>query len=519
MKYYKGLGTSTAAEARDYFSDLATHQLDFDLLREGDGDLVDMAFSKKRVEDRKTWLRSLEPGAFVDYGVDALAYKDFVHKELSLFSVADNQRSIPCVVDGLKPSQRKVLFACFKRKLKREIKVAQLAGYVSEHSAYHHGEASLTGTIVGMAQDFVGSNNVNLLAPCGQFGTRIMGGKDAASSRYIFTKLEAVARKVFHPDDDAVLKYLDDDGQSIEPNYYVPVLPLALCNGADGIGTGWATSVPNYDPKQLIAVLRRMIAHAGDDVDCDETSLLATCAAEDVGADGLAPSYRGFKGDVILKKAGSYQALGRVERLDDTKVLIDELPLRKWTHDYKQWLEQQIVGDDKTTAWLKVRVRRPWEFTSLLRHRRDASRTFPRRISRRITRTRPSHPVHKPNCRGSSATAESRPSRHRRDVHPTHWLICAQVSFTVTALSGAKLDEAEKAPGGLLKKFKLESSMATSNMNFFDSGGVAIERYATPFDICKAFYKVRLETYAKRKVRDAASVSRRRRRDSRVDGV
>ena len=107
--------------------------------------------------------------------------------------------------------------------------------------------------------------------------------------------------------------------------------------------------------------------------------------------------------------------------------------------------------------------------------------------------------MREPNCRGSSATAESRPSRHRRDVHPTHWLICAQVSFTVTALSGAKLDEAEKAPGGLLKKFKLESSMATSNMNFFDSGGVAIERYATPFDICKAFYKVRLETYAKRK--------------------
>ena len=139
------------------------------------------------------------------------------------------------------------MFACFKRKLKREIKVAQLAGYVSEHSAYHHGEASLTGTIAGMAQDFVGSNNVNLLAPCGQFGTRIMGhtgNNDAASSRYIFTKLEAVARKVFHPDDDAVLKYLDDDGQSIEPNYYVPVLPLALCNGADGIGTGWATWFP-----------------------------------------------------------------------------------------------------------------------------------------------------------------------------------------------------------------------------------------------------------------------------------
>ena len=88
-------------------------------------------------------------------------------------------------------------------------------------------------------------------------------------------------------------------------------------------------------------------------------------------------------------------------------------------------------------------------------------------------------------------------------------MICSQVSFTVTALSGAKLDEAEKAPGGLLKKFKLESSMATSNMNFFDSGGVAIERYATPFDICKAFYKVRLETYAKRKARTRRPLTRR----------
>ncbi len=103
--------------------------------------------------------------------------------------------------------------------------------------------------------------------------------------------------------------------------------------------------------------------------------------------------------------------------------------------------------------------------SSATTRRRRGSRT-----SRRTTRTRPSHPVHEPNCRGS---------RHRRDVHPTHWLICAQVSFTVTALSGAKLDEAEKGPGGLLKKFKLESSMATSNMNFFDSGG-ATRRHPIP---------------------------------------
>lgn len=123
--------------------------------------------------------------------------KDFVHLELVHFSSYDNVRSIPSLIDGLKPSQRKILFSCFKRGLTNEIKVAQLAGYVSEHSAYHHGEASLTATIIGMAQDYLGSNNLNLLEPLGQFGTRYQNGKDAASPRYIFTKLGKLTRLLF----------------------------------------------------------------------------------------------------------------------------------------------------------------------------------------------------------------------------------------------------------------------------------------------------------------------------------
>ena len=166
------------------------------------------------------------------------------------------------MVDGLKPGQRKILFSCFKRGksiIKNEIKVAQLAGYVSEHSAYHHGEASLAGTIVGMAQTFVGSNNIALLHPAGQFGTRLLGGKDAASPRYIFTKLPALTRLIFHPDDEALLEYLEDDGQKIEPKWYLPILPMVLVNGAEGIGTGWSSSVPNYNPRDVVANLRRMM--------------------------------------------------------------------------------------------------------------------------------------------------------------------------------------------------------------------------------------------------------------------
>ncbi len=150
-------------------------------------------------------------------------------------------------------------YACFKRALKHDIKVAQLAGYVAEHSAYHHGEASLMGTIVGLAHDFVGTNNVNLLVPQGQFGTRLQGGRDAASPRYIFTRLAPLARHLFNEADDRLLAYQQDEGQAIEPAWYAPILPTVLVNGAEGIGTGWSTSVPNYSPRDLAANLKRML--------------------------------------------------------------------------------------------------------------------------------------------------------------------------------------------------------------------------------------------------------------------
>ena len=128
------------------------------------------------------------------------------------------------MIDGLKISLRKILFSAFKRKLTTEIKVAQFSGYVSEHSAYHHGEASLNGAIVNMAQNYVGSNNIHLLEPNGQFGTRLHGGDDSASERYIFTQLNPLTRYIFPELDDPVLNYLNDDGTLVEPEFYVPII-------------------------------------------------------------------------------------------------------------------------------------------------------------------------------------------------------------------------------------------------------------------------------------------------------
>jgi DNA topoisomerase-2 len=205
------------------------------------------------------------------------------------------------------------------------MKVAQLIGYVSEHSAYHHGEVSLGGTIVSMAQDFVGSNNVNLLVPSGQFGTRVQGGNDHASSRYIYTRLAHATRFIFSPLDDAILSYLSEDGQQIEPRYYVPVIPMVLVNGATGIGTGWSTDIPNYDPLQIIENLRLWIRGSQ--------------------MKPMKPWYRGFRGEIQSLGQGSYQSRGKFYETDKG-LEITELPLRTWTQNYKEFLQGLLPGGD-----------------------------------------------------------------------------------------------------------------------------------------------------------------------------
>jgi DNA topoisomerase-2 len=268
IKYYKGLGTSTTAEAKEYFGSLRRNRVDFAWRDESDSEAIKMAFAKgsARADARKKWLAEWNEGSILDHttlGSDrkdgSLRYRDFVNKELILYSRASNVRAIPHMVDGLKPGQRKILWAAFARNLVKEIRVASFAGAVIEKTAYHHGEQSMCGAIISMAQDYVGSNNINLLVPAGQFGTRVEAGKNAASPRYINTYLTPLARKIFRAEDDAILKHLDDDGTSIEPEVFLPIIAMVLVNGCTGIGTGWATFVPPHDPRAVIQALRHRI--------------------------------------------------------------------------------------------------------------------------------------------------------------------------------------------------------------------------------------------------------------------
>lgn len=325
VKYYKGLGTSTSKEAKEYFKNLKVNQYITNNLT---NDSMILAFKKTESDRRKEWLKSYNEKEILDYNNKETEINDFINFEFKHFSNSDNLRSIGSSIDGLKVSQRKILYSCFKRKLHSEIRVAQLSGYVSEQAAYHHGEASLQGAIIGMAQKYVGSNNINLLQPNGQFGTRIMGGNDSASARYIHTQLNPLTEYIFPLRDFPLLDYIDDDGLLVEPKWYCPIIPMVLINGMVGIGTGFSTNIPQFNPIECVDnILRKM---------------------EGLPYLSMMPYYQGFTGKITKKTDKNiikFLTRGKY-RIEDENVIITELPVGKWTHDFKEFLESILKEEE-----------------------------------------------------------------------------------------------------------------------------------------------------------------------------
>jgi DNA topoisomerase-2 len=385
IKYYKGLGTSTSEEAKEYFTNFDDKNIQYAIANEDEDiqnkelsfDKIELAFDKNRSDDRKSWLKTYDKDNIIEQSQKKVLYHEFIDRELIHFSDYDCKRSIPCICDGLKPSLRKILFSCFKRNLKKEIKVAQLAGYVSENSAYHHGEQSLYDSIIGMAQDYVGSNNIELLEPKGQFGSRLCGGKDSASPRYIFTNLSELTFHIFNPLDNSLLEYNEDDGKKIEPLWYIPIMPLILINGSDGIGTGFSTKVPPHDPELVVKNLLNMI--------------------DDKPIEKMKPWFRGFKGIIEFKGINDYGLeqytnKGSYEIIDDTTITINELPIGKWTDDYKSFLEtllydkatetksskQYLVdfSNNSTEKVVNYTLKLKKEDLSILKHNKDIENVF-----------------------------------------------------------------------------------------------------------------------------------------------
>lgn len=335
VKYFKGLGTNNNKEIETSFGKKMIEFVKDDKTDE----TMDKVFSSKCSDQRKVWLKEYNPSNDVEIvsknPVQFLPISDFLDREMIKFSIDDCKRSIPCVMDGFKESQRKILYATFVKNLRnsgKTMKVAQLAGFVAEKTNYHHGEQCLFETITKLAHDFVGSNNIPLLYRDGQFGGRIAGGKDAANARYIYTKLDVLTRLIFREEDDDLLVHLYDDGDKVEPVYFIPIIPMILVNGCTaGIGTGWSSQVPCYNPIEIIGEIKKWLSERESDSKEDDKD--------------MSPWYRGFNG--VIEKVGKnkYVTKGIIEKKivrNVQKVNVSELPVYLWIDKFKESVEDLV---------------------------------------------------------------------------------------------------------------------------------------------------------------------------------
>ena len=336
IKYYKGLGTSSTAEAKECFKDFEDNVVNYNFEDEKESKTaIRLAFEKKQADNRKKWLMKYNKNEVLEYDNHNVSCSDFINKDLIHFSNDDLNRSIPHIMDGFKPSQRKIFYGASLRGLDKkdaEVKVAQLAGFVSDRAAYHHGEASLTSAIINMAQNYIGSNNINILEPLGQFGTRSLGGKDAASPRYIFTSLSERIMTIFNKVDNNVLSFEEDDGQIVEPTYYTPIIPMILVNGASGIGTGFSTDIPTFNPVDIINNIYNLM----------DGKKIKT----------MKPFYNNFKGKINKVTSTNYESVG-LYQIKNNKMIIEELPIGVWTQKYKEFLNKMMESVKEFTSYIE----------------------------------------------------------------------------------------------------------------------------------------------------------------------
>ncbi|CAN6974163.1 unnamed protein product [Brassica oleracea var. botrytis] len=339
--HYKGLGTHTSEEGCEYFKHIDNHKRVFVCDDDKDhGVAIDGAFNGNS-KYRKEMLENFDPNSH-HHETEArqITFTDFIEKDLASFFMANMKRSVPSMLDGLKPGQRKILHCLLKRSSNEDIKVSQVSALVLTHCDYYHSEKALNNTIIKMAQHHVGSNNLPLLQSLGQFGTRIAGGQDAADPRYLRTKLSPETRILFPKEDD---KYADaltgslnvEDRKNTEPTPYYPIVPMVLVNGCRGIASGWSTFIPNYKLKDVISNVERLL--------------------NDERTEPMDPWYEGFEGTITKDGENRYKTFGRLEESSgnaETR-LVTELPIEVWTNNYVSSLDKGKENRSKVSAFIE----------------------------------------------------------------------------------------------------------------------------------------------------------------------
>jgi DNA topoisomerase-2 len=400
-----------------------------------------LGFDENLTDERKEWLKKYDRNDVLEYTRTKIYYSEFINRDLIHFSNYNNIRQIPSIMDGMKPSQRKILYVCLKENIKNLMKVNQLASKVSERTQYKHGETSLEGTIVGMAQDYPGANNINLLVPQGNFGYRNEAGKNHASSRYIKTCLENITDKIFNKYDNCILEYLKEEGDIVEPEFYYPIIPMVLVNGAIGMGTGYSTFIPQYNPLDICNNLQRYM---------DGKDMVS-----------MTPWYHGFRGEIDKINNFSFNVKGVAEVKDEKTIVISEIP---------------VVGSYCATDHYEEKVIKP--------------------LAGMITQ-----PVKKEDKKNEKKDDKKDDKKKQQEVilssyfkHPGNNV----VKFDLEFIGGQLQKMVKRGENEIYDTFKLTSKISLTNMHLWNSKGV-ITKYTNVLDIIKEFYDVRLDAYQRRK--------------------
>jgi DNA topoisomerase-2 len=245
------------------------------------------------------------------------------YKEFAMYVVEG--RAIPSIIDSFKPVQRKIIHIAnqtWKTGNEKSKKVFQLAGLVADQAYYHHGNTSLENAIVNMAQKF--KNNSPLLESIGQFGS--LRSPQAGAPRYIETKLSDNFRLLYK--DFELLDYKTEEGESIEPKFFLPIIPTVLVNGSSGIAVGFASNILNRNIKDII--------------DC----CIKILSGKNIGE--IKPSFNDFHGEFIQDKENKKRWIirGKFERVNTTTVKITELPPSMTYEKYEDILDKLIENKD-----------------------------------------------------------------------------------------------------------------------------------------------------------------------------
>ena len=407
IKYYKGLGTSNDKDIEDDLVHAPTIVCFYD------DECVknfNVAFHEDNAEERKKWIVKWRDVSQVDdiisvniseisnseEAIKAQDISQFLNRELVSYSVASLFRAIPSEYDHLKESQRKALYSAlvyfnYDPKKGKSIKTGRFANKAADMSHYHHGEKSLTDTIIKMAQDFTGSNNFGYFKKDGQFGTRADGGENAADARYSETHLTWWVPFVYQKESIDLIERRKVEDEDAEPLWLPGVIPMGIVNGTNGIATGWSTSSPSHNPLDVIKWYKTRCTdvdpepispwfddyagrmeivdrnNKGEKTIITEEEILPTDINtknpitsptrllhqiddddKEIDRENLAIFRHAKNSKYTLKTYGKYEVT-KFHKNDGPVITITELPIKTWIGRYRKWLESELhkKGPDK----------------------------------------------------------------------------------------------------------------------------------------------------------------------------